>query len=190
MRIDMKRTGGSPVLAGSSNGKKALAKLLASTVQEPLDADPVFLDFSGVEVATASFLRESILVFRNFVRGRRSNFYPVVANANSDIRDELNELVSGQKSDVLITCRLSESGKASDVQLIGDLEPIQRKTLEHVRQLGETDAGELMRTHGADDRTTRTTAWNNRLTALSSLGLLVEMSQGRTKRYRPLFEGI
>jgi len=190
MIINLKKMGGSSVLAGSSNGKKTLARLLAAIVQEPLDAEVLFLDFANIEVATASYLRESVLVLRNLVRSRRSNFYPVVANANVEVKDELVELVSGQKSDVLLACRVTESGKVSDIQLIGDLEPIQRKTLDHVRLLGETDAGELMRAHGAKDRTTRTTAWNNRLTSLSSLGLLVEVSQGRTKKYRPLFEGI
>src|ERR1700730_11133033 len=147
MRIDMKRTGGSTVLAGASAGKRALAKLVASTVQEPFEPEPFFLDFLRIEVATASFLRESVLMLRNIVRGQRSNFYPVVANANADIRDELHELVNGQRSDVLIACNLSESGTVSDVVLIGDLEPVQRRTFDLVRKAGETDAGELMRAH-------------------------------------------
>lgn len=189
MHIDLRKTGGSDVLAGTLNGKRLFGKLLASTVQEPFDPEPVFLDFSKVRVATASFLRESVLTLRDVIRGQRSNFYPVIANANAEIRDELHELVAGRRSDVLITCVLSESGTVSDVSLIGDLEPIQRRTFDLVRQLGETDASELMRSHGVADRTTRTTAWNNRLTSLSFLGLLVEVSQGRAKRYRPLFEG-
>ena len=176
MYVDMKKAGGSAVLAGASNGKRALAKLVSLTVQEPFEPEPFFLDFSRVEVATASFLRESVLMLRNIVRGQRSNFYPVVANANENIRDELHELVSGQRSDVLIACTLSESGTVSNVGLVGELEPVQ-----------QTDAGELMRAHGASDLTTRTTAWNNRLTSLAYLGLLVEVSQGRTKRYKPLF---
>lgn len=190
MQIDMKKAGGSEVLAGALNGKRVLGKLVATTVQEPLEPQPVFLDFFKVHVATASFLRESVLMLRNIVRGQRSNFYPVVANANADIRDELHELVNGQRSDVLIACNLSESGTVSDVVLIGDLEPVQRRTFDLVREIGETDAGELMRAHGTTDRTTHTTAWNNRLTSLAFLGLLVEVSQGRTKRYRPLFTGV
>jgi hypothetical protein len=187
MHVDMKKTGGSDVLAGASNGKRILAKLVALTVQEPLEPEPFYLDFLRVDVATASFLRESVLMLRNIVRGQRSNFYPVVANANEIIRDELHELVSGQRSDVLIACTFSESGTVSNVGLIGELEPVQQKTFDLVRNVGETDAGELMRAHGASDRTTRTTAWNNRLTSLAFLGLLVEVSQGRTKRYKPLF---
>jgi hypothetical protein len=187
MQIDMKKVAGTAILAGALNGKRALGKLVAMTVQEHFEPEPVFLEFSKVDVATASFLRESVLALRNIVRGQRSNFYPVIANANANIRDELFELVGGQRSDVLIACALSESGKVSDVSLIGDLEPVQRRTFDLVRQVGETDAGELMRAHGATDRPTRTTAWNNRLTSLTYLGLLVEVSQGRTKRYKPLF---
>ena len=187
MRLDMKKAGGSAILAGATNGKRVLAKLVASTVQEPFEPEPFFLDFLRIEVATASFLRESVLSLRNIVRGQRSNFYPVIANANADTRDELHELVSGQRSDVLIACTLSELSTVSNVGLIGELEPVQQKTFDLVRTLGETDAGELMRAHGANDRATRTTAWNNRLTSLTFLGLLVEVSQGRAKRYKSLF---
>jgi len=34
------------------------------------------------------------------------------------------------------------------------------------------------------------TAWNNRLVSLAALGLIVEITQGRAKRYKPLFEGV
>ena len=194
MHIDMRKIGGVGVLAGAITGKQLLAKILSETVQEPLEPEPFFLDFKKVEVATASFLRESVLGLRDIVRGRRSNFYPVIANANSNIRDELAELVGGQRSDVLIVCSLSESGTVSNVGLIGELEPVQRRTFELVRELigkqADVDASVLMKKHGETDGTTRTTAWNNRLTSLSFLGLLVEVSQGRTKRYKPLFGDI
>ncbi len=187
MNIDMKKVAGSSILAGASNGKNVLAKLLATTIREPLQPEPIFFDFLRVDVATASFLRESVLMFRNVVRSQRSNLYPVIANANSDICDELHELVDGQRSDVLVACSRNESGMVKDVKLIGELEPVQRRTFDLVRELGETDAGELMRAHGTTDRTTRTTAWNNRLASLAFLGLVVEVSEGRTKRYKPLF---
>jgi hypothetical protein len=38
------------------------------------------LDFSGVAVATASFLRESVIGFRDYARQALPNIYPVVAN--------------------------------------------------------------------------------------------------------------
>ena len=60
-------------------------------------------------------------------------------------------------------------------------------TFDLVSERGETDAAELMREYGANEKPIAQTAWNNRLASLTSLGLLVESSQGRAKRYRPLF---
>jgi hypothetical protein len=190
VKFDLSALGDASVLAGAIGGKRVLGKLLASMTNEPAEPVPVFLDFGGVEVATASFLRESVLEFRNAVRGRRSNLYPVIANANAIVQDELRELVGPPRSDVLIACSLDAEGRASEVTLIGELEPAQQRTFDLVRQLGETDASELMQEFGKKEKITRTTAWNNRLTSLAFLGLLVELSQGRAKRYRPLFEGV
>lgn len=190
MRIDISELAGSELLAGSQNGKRLLVELLTVASEEPTDPIPLFLDFAGVLVATASFLRESVLAFRDLVRGRRSNFYPVIANANREVCDELNELVGPQRSDVLVACDLDESDKVVDLRLIGSLEPVQRRTLNFVIEQGETDARSLMLAHGDEERTTHTTAWNNRLASLAYLGLLVEKSHGRAKRYSPLFAGM
>lgn len=187
MRVNMSAVGKGSVLSGALNGKAALGRLLAATTAEPSNPEPVFLDFSGVEVATASYLRESVLAFRDLVRGRRSTFYPVIAGPNDDVRDELAELMR-TRGDVLVACKLDADGEVIEVGLIGDLDPKQRMTFDLVRKRGETDAGELMRAYGKSERLKHTTAWNNRLAALASRGLLIEVSQGRTKRYRPLFE--
>lgn len=183
----MAAVGRSTVLTGALNGKAALSRLVEATTAEPAKPEPLFLDFSGVEVATASYLRESVLAFRDLVRGRRSTSYPVVANANADIRDELAELMRS-RGDVLMTCTLDAAGVVVEANPIGDLEPKQQITFDLVCERGETDAGELMRAYGESEGLKHTTAWNNRLAALSARGLLMEVSQGRAKRYRPLFE--
>ncbi|MGH9351049.1 MAG: hypothetical protein ACRD2G_02640 [Terriglobia bacterium] len=185
MRILMRELAGAKVLAGAPNGQKVLMKLMEQTGREPAGPEPVFLDFSGVEVATASFLRESILAFRDTVRNRRSNFYPVIANVNDLIADELAVLLAPH-GDVLMLCTLDQKGRAHEAHLAGDLDPKQRVTFNLVRERGETDAAELMRVHGKDEGV-KQTAWNNRLAALANLGLVVELSEGRAKRYRPLF---
>jgi hypothetical protein len=180
----MIKVAGSPVLAGALHGRRAFASLLEATVAEPPEPEPVFLDFEGVEVATASYLRESVLAFRDTVRGRRSNLYPILANAAESVREELGVLV-GSYGDVLLLCRLSAAGAVSDPQILGVLDPKQRLTFDLVCKHGETDAGELMREHGAGEEV-KQTAWNNRLAALADLGLAVEVRHGRAKRYRPL----
>jgi hypothetical protein len=174
------------VLAGVLSGRKVLAKLVERCSKEPDQPEPVFLDFKGVEVATASFLRESVLAFRDSVRRRRSNLYPVIANAGDLVADELKLLVTAQ-GNALMLCSLDDNGRPSEQRLLGDLDPKQRLTFDLVRERGETDAAELMREYGEREKTKVQTAWNNRLSALAALGLLVELSQGRAKRYRPLF---
>ena len=189
MVISMSAVSGkrSKVLAGAPNGRAAFAKLLTEAVQEPLVPEPLYLDFADVNIATASYLRESVLQFRDTVRRQRSNFYPVVANANTQVIEELTLLIQAS-NDILMTCAVDDQGTPSQATLIGNLDPKQKLTFELVNQKGETDASELMRDHGADE-TVKQTAWNNRLAALAGLGLIYELSQGRTKRYKRLFGG-
>lgn len=189
MRLSMREIGESNVLAGAQNGSRVFAKLLSATTREPRAPEPLFLDFDGVDVATASFLRESVQTLRDHVRGRRSTLYPVIANANDTLRDELVVLVRS-RGDVLILCTLDKDEHVSNVERIGELDPKQQMTLDIVCERGEIDAGELMREYGEAEQVRHTTAWNNRLAALSMKGLLVELSQGRNKRYRPILEGL
>lgn len=188
MRISLEQIGGSAVLAGALSGRAALNRLLFATGTESEEPEPLFLDFSDVEVATASFLRESVLSYRDIVRGRHSRFYPVIANANEAVRDELMELLR-PRGDVLMACTLGEDDAVVRTELLGELDPKQRMTFKLVREHSETDAGELMRTYGESEGLKHATAWNNRLASLAALGLIVELSEGRAKRYRPLFKG-
>ena len=115
--------------------------------------------------------------------------YPVIANPNEVVRDELNELVHSRR-EVLMACQLAEDGSVSNSVLIGDLDPKQRMTFDLVLKRGEIGAGQLMREFGKREGLRHATAWNNRLSSLASLGLIVELTQGRTKRYRPVLAGV
>lgn len=172
------------VLSGALTGRKTLQALLDRIGSAPRSPETVYLDFEGIEVATASFLRECVLEFRDTVRRRWTNYYPVVANANETIVEELSVLLEPQR-DVLLLCELDETETPHRPRLVGDLEPKQQITFDLVRKLGEADAGELTRTANGTEKVGQT-AWNNRLASLSRLGLLMEHSHGRSKRYRPL----
>jgi hypothetical protein len=84
-----------------------------------------------------------------------------------------------------MTCEVSDDGVVTSTAPIGNLDPKQKITFDVVSQRGETDAGELMRENGEGLK--HATAWNNRLSSLAAMGLIVEISRGRSKRYRPLF---
>ena len=188
MILNMAELGGGEVLSGATSGRTVFAEMLKLTAAEPPVITPVLLNFAWVGVATSSFLRESVLAFRDAIRSRRSNYYPVVANVNPDVREELEELLH-RRGGVLMACT-TQDGEVAETSLIGELDPKQRLTFDLVQQRRETDAGELMREFAGSERVKSPTAWNNRLTNLASLGLVAEVSQGRSKRYKALFTGV
>ncbi|MGA9866940.1 MAG: hypothetical protein WBQ75_10945 [Acetobacteraceae bacterium] len=172
------------MLAKALTGRNMLHKLLARTETEPADPEPVFLDFGDVDVATASFLRECVLGYRDAMRHRRSNLYAIVSNPNDAVEEELGDLLR-ERGDAMLVCSVKDGERISALRLIGGLDPKHRQTFERVVQLGGTDAATLIREHGGDETVTRT-AWNNRLSALADLGLVIEESHGRAKRYLPV----
>lgn len=183
MILDIAEFAGVNILSGAPSGRQLYVKLIEALGDEPRTPEPLFLDFGRIEVATASYLRESVLAFRTFVRGRKSNFYPAVANANADVIDELVELLH-PRGDVLMVCVVDDDGTVLRCRYVGKLDPMQQLTFDLVNREGETTAVRLMEIENSQ---VKATAWNNRLASLSSLGLICEQSRGRTKSYKPIF---
>lgn len=185
MRITMQSFAEDGVLAGALPGQKVFVELVAAT-KPPAAPEVYFLDFSGVDVVTTSFLRESILTYRNHVRSHWSNVYPVVANLAARVREELEHFLI-DRGDAIVVCDLDARDRVSNVNVIGRLDGKQHVTLLAVIEQGEVDAPTLAERFKADDAVLPT-AWNNRLAALVTKGLLMEVSSGRGKRYRPVLE--
>lgn len=185
MRISMLMLLGTQgeMLAGAETGRRALAKLVEKTGVNPSTPEEIYLDFEGVEVATSSFLREAVFGFRDAIRRDRANYYPLVANANEYVIDELKILLDLRR-DALMVCTLDARGTPGNARLLGELDTKQGITFDLV-QRGETDAAQLMKEHGAAEGV-KQTAFNNRLATLASQGLIKEITEGRSKRYRPL----
>jgi hypothetical protein len=186
MHINISELAGTEIMAGSLGGRKLLSQLI-ETVAEPLEAEPCFLDFKDVQVATASFLRDSVLEFRRLVRTKRSSVYPVIGNASEEILEDL-ALVLRFRGDAMLACDLNKALRPSRVRVIGQLEAVQRETFELVKSLGEVDTKTLVREQQRGPAV-GLTAWNNRLSALVSKGLLMERTLGRSKSYRPVIRG-
>ena len=174
---------GEDVLAGASTGAQALATLigLVSEVHEPT---VIVLDFKGIDVATASFLRESVLGFRDYCRNSRLTLYPIVANLGVKVREELDGLLR-MKGDVLVLCDLNGTGKIKTAVIAGTLDPKQQITLAAVLRVGRADATSLA---ARDAEMKNPTAWNNRLASLAAKGILRETQIGRSKVYEPVVE--
>ena len=183
MKIDMASHGVAGVLSGALPGQKAFASMLTKSNPAPIAPSLLFLDFSDVELATASFLRESVFVLKDHMRVRNSNWYPVLANVSSDIEDELSILTQAGK-DAVILCAY-DGDAVSDARMFGDLDPKHEKTFHLVAQLGDADAGRLAEAFGDEEGLHKATAWNNRLRTLTERGVLMEFTKGRAKLYRP-----
>ena len=184
MHIRMSSIVGSDVAAGARSGRIVLTEILSNLDEPQSGPEVVYLDFEGIEVATASFLRECVLEFKDLVRRRWASYYPVLANASDSVREELDVLVQSMR-DVVVVCQLDQDEQSKAMRLIGNLEPKQQETLEIAVELGEVSASELAGRQTSTERISQT-AWNNRLASLNKLGLLIEVNQDRSKQYRPL----
>jgi hypothetical protein len=177
-------TCGRTVLSGAVAGRTLLSALIAATPSVAAPT-PAFLDFTEIEVATSSFLREAVIGFRDFARQSLGNVYPAVANLAPTIVEELEFFVRS-RGDVLWNCELGSRDNVINARLIGELDPAQRSTFEVAIELGAITAPELAARFA--DQKIGPTAWNNRLSALATKGLLVERKQGKTKSFSPLLE--
>lgn len=189
MRISMRKIAkGKKALGGAVEGRRDLGRLLEAIGSEPAVPEPLFVDWEGIELATASYQRETIGSLQGLIRGRRSNHYLVVANASSAVREDL-EVLARDGGLAFLTCRLDVAGKATEPGVVGTLDPKAQATFDLVCERGETDAKELMRANAAREDVGHT-AWNNRLAGLVQLGLIAEYTVGKAKRYRPVLGGI
>lgn len=185
MIIPMSQFATNSTLAGAIPGQNALGLLIKKTPAVS-KAEVCFLDFSEVEIATASFLRESICAFRHYVRAHAPHVYPVAANMSDQTIEEFDSFLR-LRNDAFLICRLNSSGEAANARLIGLLDGKQRNAFDEVLARQETDAPTLSRESNEE---VSTTAWNNRLSALSAKGILIETTNGRGKFYRPVLEGL
>jgi len=176
---------GEEILAGASAGAQALSKLIG-VVSEEYGMTVVVLDFKEISVATASFLREAVLGFRDYCRNSRPNLYPVLANVGVKVREELDGLLQ-LKGDAVVVCDLNGSGNVKNAAIVGKLDPKQKITLAAVLKARRADATSL----AAHDRELKNpTAWNNRLASLAAKGILRETQTGRSKTYEPVVEAL
>jgi len=182
--IPLLSPGDEPILAGRLSGKRAFLKALEA-IPPLTEPTLVILDFAGVELATSSYLSEAVVPLRDHLRLRRPPAYVVLANLSDKVTEELDELVN-RSGDAFLACKTSPSGTISDAHLVGKLEPKLRETFDLIRKKRETTAVEL---HAeSSDSDVGATAWNNRLNALTNKSLVMEIPQGRTKKYRTVLE--
>ena len=185
MRLRVRDIENRSILAGADTGKRLFSRA-AEKLSSPSKPEILFVDFEGVELASASFLREAVLGLKGWCRRQGSKWFPVVANAGSDTLNELS-IVCDLQSDAILACNLDSENAVTCSTLIGQLDEKQHDAFQFVTRSRGATAKELMES-STSERALSPTAWNNRLNVLVQKGLVMESSAGRSKIFRPLLE--
>ncbi len=175
--------GGDPVLAGSQAGRQACA-VAALRAIDSKPGETLILDFTGVAVATASFIREAILRLRDFLAAQEPSRTVVLANLEERVHEEI-ELYLEKTRDALWIASVAQGGSLSNLTLIGTLDPSERSTLDALSEHVEATARDLHLAKRGESAI-GVTAWNNRLALLASRGLITARQRGNTKFYGTL----
>jgi hypothetical protein len=176
------------IASGAQQGRLVLSRLIAQT--EPRGVPTVaYLDFDGIEVATSSFLRESVVGFKEYCRKQQPSIYPVVANAGDAVREELQFFLKSQ-GDAMWACALTSDGAWSQAGVLGraSLDPGQLEAFDAVCARKGKTATELKNQADGPDSNIGVTGWNNRLAALSMRGLVIEHKVGKAKSFTAVLE--
>jgi hypothetical protein len=186
MHTDIAELAATDALGGALHGRHVCVRLGELARNLPNKPSPWFWDLKGVKVASASFIRECFIAQQAILRAQRSTLYPVIANANADVREDLRVTYKDVGTAVVV-CRLDGRRHVNAIGLLGHLESYAEATFAMVVERGETDARELAEAQ-SDGPKIGVTAWNNRLAGLAAVGALIEIPQGRAKRYRPVVQ--
>ena len=178
--VVLRNVGQTSTLAGAAAGRAAAATL--RTITRTMSSLWV-LDFAGIELITASAFREAIL---STVRWAADDGGAcLLANVN-EVTCEEGLIAAAQAGSVLLFCKLDDS-TITDVVARGPLDAKLETAFGLVLRLGEAHAKAVSDASGED---TVTTAWNNRLVALTRMGLLTERKVGKTKYYSAVVKGM
>ena len=164
-----------PSLTGVSRARRLLAALIAWTADHT-PKGTLILDFTNVGDASASFLREAILAFRDYVRAYQPDVFPVLANLSAEVREEFDTLLK-DRGEAIPGCRLDNSGAPVDAEVLGVLEPGLSQTLEMIRTRGQVALGDL-------PSETKPTTWSNRIASLIRQGFVVPIRESKKRIYR------
>lgn len=163
-------------LTGVARARELLSRLISWTAnQQPKGI--LVLDFAGVGAASASFLRESILAFRDWARAYEPDLYPVLANLSDGVREEFDILLR-DRGEAMPGCRLGPGSELLDAEVLGALEPGLNETLTMIRERGPVTLQDLWRTGDA-----KPTAVSNRVASLIRQGFVVATQETKRRAY-------
>jgi len=191
------------IAAGAQTGK-AHARLLLKRIgaaKIPESGLIILVSFRGIELATASYVKETILwlaICGRMHAGALSpseqrsldwsslqplNVFPAVSDANEDIQHEIDEVFARRG----LPCVLVEEVNNDLIlvaKILGSVEPTLARTIQAIEGSSDATADDLHRK--CPDEGVNITAWNNRLSELNRMRIARRRRDGKFWRYQPL----
>lgn len=170
-------------LLGKTAGRKGFA-YIGSRLSDVPPGEPVYLDFTEVEMVNGSWLNMAIAPTFRWAAEPQVDLFPVLLNFPPDWLDEL-ELVAQINSQCYPLVEQVADPLLRSITLVGNVDGYLKDTLHALAEAGGSATGaDLARsTSGAS---VQATAWNNRLKELHDKRLLVRRKEGRQQIYSPL----
>jgi hypothetical protein len=177
-RIRLRETAGSDTLAGKSAGLRDLPKLMAAVQRTP-EGSTVVLDWSDVEIATASYIGSTFMVLLRMAISGDLDRYFILTGMNGCCLDELGLVLDLQGHAVLVG-EIGRGGKIHSVRVIGKIEASHLSTFTEVAESEALSASQLFkRSKSLGQAKIGKTGWINRLNTLHRERLLRRTRIGR-----------
>lgn len=183
-RIKMREVTGQDILAGKSDGLRDFPKLVGAIEQTPAD-ETVVLDWTGVEIATASYFGATVVPLLRMAMAAEPDRYFIITGLNVTCLDEL-KLVLELQGLVAIVGEW-KGGRVRNVNVLGKLDAAYAETLDAVQQMEFASATELHEKHKGRIRIGKT-GWINRLSNLHHLRLIRKQRVGREYVFQSLIQ--
>lgn len=185
-RIKVRELTGLDTLAGKSGGARDFPKFVAAVEDSP-EGCTVLLDWSGVEIATASYFGATFMPLLRMTMVGGLDRYLVLTGLNRTCLDEL-KLALEVPGLVALLGDCGKNGTVNSVQLFGKLEPVYVEAFAEVQKSKGVSASELHDRQIRSHSRIGVTGWINRLSNLHRLRLVRKQRIGRRFVYKPLNE--
>ncbi len=186
IRINVREITGLDTLAGKVGGLRDFPKFVAALEETP-SGSTVFLDWSGVEISTASYLGTTFVPLLRMAMAGELDRYFVVCGMNKTCLDEF-KLVLELQGLVALVGNLGRDGLVHNVQVLGTLDLAYTKTLDAVQHVNLATASQLHKRDAQTHTRIGKTAWINRLSKLHRLRLVRKQRIGREYVFQTVSE--
>ena len=176
-RVNVRQLTGSDTLVGKTDGQRDAPKFVNLVFGDDRE-ETLLWDWSGIEVATASYFATTITPLMRMITSGELAKYFLFTRLNKNCLDELSLVLNAEGLVAMMVHMKGE--KVASVDLVGKLDSVYANTFREVIRHGAISAAELFKhfQHRGKPQIGKT-AWVNRLTGLNRLRLLRKEKVGR-----------